>query len=194
MKSGLFPQFGLPDADCDVTVALDEQGIPRLWFRSAGNPVVALDLTGASQLGQQMRAAGDLQEQDLAELIRAAQALKQPAGVYDTSRYGGAAYGGDGSEIARNAAVRRGRAIAATQSGPVNPVDAVSPPPTSVGHVELQAVGLGDTKPAQSLEASFGGSGGMAIGGDVRGACLRWECPGPVRLKVFSVLRVSGND
>lgn len=135
MKSSLFPQFGIPDADCDVSVAPDDQGLPRIWFRSSGNPVVALDLTAASQLRQQIEAAGELEAaQELAGLIQAAQ------GLLARRRPEVAQGGDDGSLAAHRIAEDRGRrAIAATQSGPV---DAVATPPTSTGHVALTAVGL----------------------------------------------------
>jgi hypothetical protein len=41
---------------------LDDHGLPRLFFRSTGNPLVGLDLTGASQLRQMLAHAGQAQE------------------------------------------------------------------------------------------------------------------------------------
>jgi hypothetical protein len=62
MKSQLFPQFGLPDADCQITHERDLDGIPRLMFRSRGNPLVGLDLAGASQLRQMLVQAGNIND------------------------------------------------------------------------------------------------------------------------------------
>jgi hypothetical protein len=59
MHSKLFKDFGIPDVACDVEVKRDNQGLPRLWFRSIGNPLVGLDLTGASQLRQRLEHSGD---------------------------------------------------------------------------------------------------------------------------------------
>lgn len=131
MKSTLFPDFGIPLADCDVSAALDEQGIARVWFRSQGNPVVALDVAGAQRLSRRMEAAGELPAgQELAGLVKAAQALKGPGAVYDASQYGAGVYGDDGSEIARSAADRRARLFAATQTGSV---ESPWPPPGQMG-------------------------------------------------------------
>jgi hypothetical protein len=60
MKDDLLKRFGIPPAAAgDIEVRKDETGVPRLWFRSKGNPLVGLDLTGASQLKQQLEALGD---------------------------------------------------------------------------------------------------------------------------------------
>src|ERR1700747_3564457 len=59
MKSQLFKDIGIPLAECEIEPALDPRGVPRLWFRSVGNPLVGLDLTGASQLRQMFAHAGD---------------------------------------------------------------------------------------------------------------------------------------
>jgi hypothetical protein len=59
MRSKFFADFGIPDADCDIRVERDPHGVPRLFFRSTGNPLVGLDLTGASQLRQMLAHAGD---------------------------------------------------------------------------------------------------------------------------------------
>ncbi len=50
MYTKLFADHGIPDVNCDVEVRRDNQGLPRLWFRSTGNPLVGLDLTGASEV------------------------------------------------------------------------------------------------------------------------------------------------
>jgi len=34
-------------------------GVPQLWFRSTGNPLVGLDLTGATQLQHLLTDAGE---------------------------------------------------------------------------------------------------------------------------------------
>lgn len=59
MKSIFFKQFGIPDADCEIEPRLDEHRMPRLYFRSAGNPLVGLDMTGASQLRQLLAHFGE---------------------------------------------------------------------------------------------------------------------------------------
>jgi hypothetical protein len=59
MYSKLFKDFGIPDVACDIEVRRDNQGLPRLWFKSTGNPLVGLDLTGASQLRQMLEHDGD---------------------------------------------------------------------------------------------------------------------------------------
>jgi hypothetical protein len=50
MKSEFFSMFGIPPTECEIEARKDELGVPRLWFRSTGNPLVSLDLTGATQL------------------------------------------------------------------------------------------------------------------------------------------------
>jgi hypothetical protein len=61
MKDDILKKFGiLPAAAGDIEVRKDDVGIPRLYFRSTGNPLVGLDLTGASQLHQHLKSAGDL--------------------------------------------------------------------------------------------------------------------------------------
>jgi hypothetical protein len=61
MKSEFFKKFGIPETECEIEPRLDDQGIPRLFFRSAGNPLVGLDLTGASQLRQMLAHAGEIE-------------------------------------------------------------------------------------------------------------------------------------
>src|SRR3954471_19774348 len=46
MKSEFFSMFGIPPTECEIEARKDELGVPRLWFRSTGNPLVGLDLTG----------------------------------------------------------------------------------------------------------------------------------------------------
>jgi hypothetical protein len=61
MKSEFFKDFGLPDADCEIEAAFHPQfRIPYLFFRSTGNPLVGLDMTGASQLQQRLAHAGEM--------------------------------------------------------------------------------------------------------------------------------------
>ncbi len=61
MRSEFFERFGIRNVECEVEVRKDPHGLSRLWFRSEGNPLVGLDLTGASQLRQLMEAAGDVE-------------------------------------------------------------------------------------------------------------------------------------
>jgi hypothetical protein len=58
MRSKFFKDFGIPDVECDIEPRLDDHRVPRLFFRSTGNPLVGLDLTGASQLRQLLAHAG----------------------------------------------------------------------------------------------------------------------------------------
>lgn len=44
MKSEFFSMFGIPPTECEIEARKDELGVPRLWFRSTGNPLVGLDL------------------------------------------------------------------------------------------------------------------------------------------------------
>ena len=67
MRSSIFKEFGIPDAECDVELKPDPYGVPRLWFWSTSNAVVGLDMTGAHQLAQMLSAAG---EESNASMIR----------------------------------------------------------------------------------------------------------------------------
>lgn len=61
MKDDILRKFGIhPAAAGDIEVRKDDLGVSRLWFRSTGNPLTGLDLTGASQLLQHLEAIGDL--------------------------------------------------------------------------------------------------------------------------------------
>jgi len=76
MYSKLFADHGIQVTEQEVEVRRDGQGLPRLWFRSTGNPLVGLDLTGASQLRQRLEAAGDTQTAaEISRLIDEAKAL-----------------------------------------------------------------------------------------------------------------------
>lgn len=59
MKSDLFKQFGIPVVECEIEPRLDDQRIPRLLFRSTGNPLVGLDIGGATLLSQSLSRAGE---------------------------------------------------------------------------------------------------------------------------------------
>jgi hypothetical protein len=50
MRSSIFKEFGIPDAECEVELKPDPYGVSRLWFWSTSNAVVGLDMTGANQL------------------------------------------------------------------------------------------------------------------------------------------------
>jgi hypothetical protein len=63
MKSELFKDFGIPVTECEIEAGLHPQfRIPYLYFRSPGNPLVGLDLTGASQLWQLLVHAGEVEK------------------------------------------------------------------------------------------------------------------------------------
>jgi hypothetical protein len=76
MYTPLFADHGIPVVDQEVEVRRDPQGLPRLWFRSEGNPLIGLDLGGASQLHQNLERTGDKQTADeVSRLIDQAKAL-----------------------------------------------------------------------------------------------------------------------
>ena len=62
MKSEFLSMFGIPPTECEIEVRKDDLGVPRLWFRSTGNPLVGLDLTGATQLQHLLTDAGDAKQ------------------------------------------------------------------------------------------------------------------------------------
>jgi hypothetical protein len=69
MKSEFFKDFGIPVADCDIEADFHPQfRIPYLFFRSLGNPLVGLDLTGASQLRQRLAHAGEVKQAKVIDL------------------------------------------------------------------------------------------------------------------------------
>ena len=59
MQSKFFKEYGIPEMDCEIETRHDDFRIPRLFFRSVGNPLVGLDLTGASQIRQKMERGGE---------------------------------------------------------------------------------------------------------------------------------------
>ena len=62
MQSEFFERFGIPAAECEIEARPDDMRVPRLWFRSKGNPLVGLDLTGASQLRQLLEHSGEIEK------------------------------------------------------------------------------------------------------------------------------------
>jgi hypothetical protein len=78
MKSEFFSMFGIPPTECEIEARKDELGVPRLWFRSTGNPLVGLDLTGATQLQHLLTDAGEAnQANEIGQHIAKAQHLRQ---------------------------------------------------------------------------------------------------------------------
>ena len=77
MKSMFFSMFGIPAMECEIEVRKDDQGVPRLWFRSTGgNPPVGLDLIGASQLRELLTDFGETkQAKEIGKHITQAQRL-----------------------------------------------------------------------------------------------------------------------
>ena len=70
MKSEFFSMFGIPPTECEIEVREDDLNAPRLWFRSTGNPLVGLDLTGACQLQHLLTDAGEAkQANEIGQLI-----------------------------------------------------------------------------------------------------------------------------
>jgi hypothetical protein len=62
MQSQSFKNFGIPVAECEIEAGFHPNfRIPYLFFRSPGNPLVGLDLTGASQLQQLLAHAGEVE-------------------------------------------------------------------------------------------------------------------------------------
>jgi hypothetical protein len=77
MKSEFFSMFGIPPTECEIEARKDELGVPRLWFRSTGNPLVGLDLTGATQLQHLLTDAGEAnQANEIGQHIVKAQHLR----------------------------------------------------------------------------------------------------------------------
>jgi hypothetical protein len=63
MQSQFFRDFGIPDAECEIEPGFHPSfRIPYLFFRSPGNPLVGLDLTGASRLRQMLAHAGEVEK------------------------------------------------------------------------------------------------------------------------------------
>jgi hypothetical protein len=60
MRSKHLLKFGIPDVEHQVEVNRDTHGLPCLFFRSRGNPLMGLNLTGLSQLEQLLETDGDL--------------------------------------------------------------------------------------------------------------------------------------
>ncbi len=67
MKSKFFKAFGIPDTECEIEPRLDEHDMPRLFFRSKGNPGFGLDLTGARKLQRLMTQAGEIDQAKVIE-------------------------------------------------------------------------------------------------------------------------------
>ena len=64
----------MPVVNYTITAELDEHGIPVLSFRSTGNPLYQLDMTGASQLRNNLAQAGEHQNAtEISRLIGEAQ-------------------------------------------------------------------------------------------------------------------------
>lgn len=62
MKSDFFKDYGIPHTECEIETRLDDMRVPRLYFRSAGNPLIGIDLTGASQLRPMLAHAGEIEQ------------------------------------------------------------------------------------------------------------------------------------
>ena len=63
MQSAFFKDFGIPVTECEIEPGFHPQfRVPYLYFRSAGNPLVGLDLGGASQLRQLLAHAGEVEK------------------------------------------------------------------------------------------------------------------------------------
>src|SRR5437764_7839719 len=78
MKSEFFSMFGIPPTECEIEARKDELGVPRLWFRSTGNPLVGFDLTGATQLQHLLTDAGEAnQANEIGQHIAKARGITQ---------------------------------------------------------------------------------------------------------------------
>lgn len=77
MYSKHFAKFGIPDTECEIEVRRDSFNLPRLFFRSPGNPLCGLDLGGASQLKQLLETDGESAKAKLiGQLIERARKLE----------------------------------------------------------------------------------------------------------------------
>jgi hypothetical protein len=69
MRSQIFKDHGLPDADYDFDVGRDDFNRPVVNFRAPGRPLQMIDLTGASQIQQKLASAGDGEGASLFDLL-----------------------------------------------------------------------------------------------------------------------------
>jgi hypothetical protein len=78
MQSQHFEHFGIPIAECEIEPAFHPDfPIPYLFFRSSGNPLVGLDLNGATKLQQLMAHAGEVENaQEIQRQIAKARQLQ----------------------------------------------------------------------------------------------------------------------
>ena len=88
MRSTIFQDHGLPDADYDFDTGRNASGQPVVNFRSAGNPPFMIDLAAASEMKQEFRNRGDTEGEALfGLLIIHAQNHRTPGPLYvDASR------------------------------------------------------------------------------------------------------------
>lgn len=96
MRSKIFQDHGMPDADYDFDVGRDNFNLPVVNFRAPGHPLQMIDLTGASQIKQKLASAGDAAGASLFDhLIKDAQrGLVSTAPLYvDASRAAQLEYG-----------------------------------------------------------------------------------------------------
>lgn len=59
MRSDIFKDHGLRDADYDFEAGRDQFNLPVVNFREPGGRLQMIDLTGANQIGRKFAAAGD---------------------------------------------------------------------------------------------------------------------------------------
>jgi len=78
MQSNTFALHKMPVVNYAITAEHDEHGISVLSFRSTGNPLYRLDMTGASQLRNNFAQAGEHQNAaEISRLIGEAQQLRR---------------------------------------------------------------------------------------------------------------------
>jgi hypothetical protein len=83
MKSMFFSVFGIPATECKIEVRKDDQGVPRLWFRSTGGDQVGLNLISASQLRQLLTDFGQTKKaKEIGKHITRAQRLNGTSQVH----------------------------------------------------------------------------------------------------------------
>ncbi len=80
MQSSAFALHKMPVVNYAITAELDDHGIPVLSFRSPVNSLYRLDMTGASQLRNNLEQAGEHQNAaEISRLLDEAQNLPRQA-------------------------------------------------------------------------------------------------------------------
>jgi predicted sugar kinase len=88
MRSSIFQGQGLPDADYDFDTGRNASGVPVINFRSAGNPLIMIELSKANELKNEFEKQRDTEAAALFDkLIDYAKKHTTPGPLYvDASR------------------------------------------------------------------------------------------------------------